>query len=53
MADKQTAIIIMRTDLIIIGIFGIIVINLIIFFIARGRTVDRGLKNYLKNTYKE
>jgi len=43
----------MRTDIVIFGIIGIIAINLVIFFIARNSTEDKGLKNYLKRTQKE
>jgi hypothetical protein len=43
----------MRTDIVILGIIGILIINLGVFFIARSRTTDKGLKKYLKKTNKD
>jgi hypothetical protein len=43
----------MRTDIVVMGIIGILAINLAVFFIARNRTSDKGLKKYLKKTNKE
>jgi hypothetical protein len=42
----------MRTDIVVLGIIAILVINLGIFFIVRNRNTDKGLKKYLKNSQK-
>jgi uncharacterized integral membrane protein len=39
--------------MIVIGIIGIIVFNLIFFFIVQNTKTDKGLKNYLRKQYRE
>jgi len=40
-------------NMVVIGIIGIVVLNLIFFFIVQNTKTDKGLKNYLRKQSRE